>query len=165
MGFSSNDAGDGPPYGQSVEQPRLTFAVPNALDRFMQPAARRAYFSIIIEEYRRRFADVPLEERPWNILAMCLTCGTNTGTWCDDCEAAGWTYQDENGNVLVGSPICNHCDRDPEVECEGCAFRRRNPHRRGQQPDRPPWVQVDPGSVRAPVVIHAQDLHGPEFQQ
>ena len=90
----------------------MTYAIPTLADRRKERSARVAYYASILVEHDRLFAGVPFEERDWHAIAMCVSCGANTGNWCDTCENQGRHYTTRWGQVMVGTPLCSRCEDD-----------------------------------------------------
>ena len=96
-----------------------TYRIPNLTQRRAEPAARIAFFASIAQDHRHQFAGVPFGERDWHLIAMCNTCGQNTGNWCDRCETAGNVFVTQWQQTMVGSPLCTRCEGD-RVKCNVC---------------------------------------------
>ena len=86
-----------------------TYHLPDLYTRRTQPAARIAYFAHILHEQNLQYP----------LMAMCVSCGNNTGNWCDTCEDEGRRFTTMWGQVMVGSPLCTICE-DDGVECTVC---------------------------------------------
>ena len=96
-----------------------TYRMPNLAQRRAEPAARIAFFASIAQDHNHQFAGVPFGERDWHLIAMCNTCGQNTGNWCDRCETAGNVFVTQWQQTMVGSPLCTRCEGD-RVKCNVC---------------------------------------------
>ena len=96
-----------------------TYRMPNLAQRRAEPAARIAFFASIAQDHHHQFAGVPFGERDWHLIAMCNTCGQNTGNWCDRCETAGNVFVTQWQQTMVGSPLCTRCEGD-RVKCNVC---------------------------------------------
>ena len=63
------------------------------------------------------------------VVAPCVSCGLNTGNWCEICARAGLTFMSFHGQPLVGNPLCSRCEtlepgqmesRQQNVACHIC---------------------------------------------
>ena len=73
-------------------------------------AARIARFSLAVRAW---------EQDPAVLLyAGCVSCGKNTGNWCEICASAGLTFTSFHGQPLVGNPLCSRCETLEPVQME-----------------------------------------------
>jgi len=89
-----------------------TFTLPTLAERRNERSARVAYFAWVLTEHTRQFQGVPFELQEWRVIAACVSCGANTGNWCDTCELQGRHFYASWGQQMVGSPLCTRCETD-----------------------------------------------------
>ena len=97
-----------------------TYALPTWEERLAEPSARRAYWAYILDAHARQFQGVAFEDRTWHVIAPCVCCSANTGSWCDTCETDGRHFFTAWGQMMVGKPLCSRCEAADEVTCAVC---------------------------------------------